>query len=108
MTESFTGMAEALRWKSLAGNSQEKYKAHWTKWRQWCQMMEMPVVLPHMEWSAKTLQLGAFVVFLFLYGWNTRERGNQHGAIASKISAIRRHHRARSDMSQRLMRGVPY
>jgi hypothetical protein len=28
-------------------------------------------------------------VFLFLYGWNTRERGNQHGTIAS----IRWHHR---------------
>jgi hypothetical protein len=55
-------------------------------------MMEMPVVLPHKEWSAKTLQLGAFAVFLFLYGWNTRERGNQHGTIASKISAICWHH----------------
>jgi hypothetical protein len=27
-------------------------------------------------------------------GWNTRERGNQHGTIASKIWAIRWHHRA--------------
>jgi len=56
-------------------------------------MMEMPVVLPHKERSTNTLQLGAFAVFLFLYGWNTRERGNQHGTIASKISAIRWHHR---------------
>jgi hypothetical protein len=57
-------------------------------------MMEMSVVLPHKEWSANTIQLGAFAVFLFLYGWNTRERGDQHGTIASKISAIRWHHRA--------------
>ncbi len=50
-------------------------------------MMEMPAVLPHKELSANTLQQGAFAVFLFL------ERGNQHGTIASKISAIRWHHR---------------
>jgi hypothetical protein len=90
MAESLTGMAEALRWKSLAANSQDKYKGYWTH----------------------ALQLGAFAVFtmnrwrspkhggiphaafFFLYGWNTRERGNQHGTIASKISAIRWHHRA--------------
>jgi hypothetical protein len=54
----------------------------------------MPVVLPHKELSANTLQLGAFAVFLFLYGWNTRERGNQHGTIASKISPIRWPYRA--------------
>jgi hypothetical protein len=94
MAESFTGMAEALRWKSLAGNSQYKYKGHKTQWQQWCEMMEMPVVLPHKELSANTLQLGAFPVFLFLYCWNTRERGNQRKTIASKISAIRWHHRA--------------
>ena len=34
------------------------------------------------------LQLGAFAVFLFLRDWNTKERGNQHGTITSKISAI--------------------
>jgi hypothetical protein len=94
MAESLSGMAEALQWKSLAGNRQEKYKGHWMQWRQWCQMMEMPAVLPHKELSTYTLQRGAFAVFLFLYGWNTRERGNQHGTIASKISAIRWHHRA--------------
>jgi hypothetical protein len=33
-------------------------------------------------------------VFMFLYDWNTRERVNQHGKIARKISAIRWHHRA--------------
>ncbi len=33
-------------------------------------------------------------MFLFLYGWNTQERGCQLGTIASKISAIRWHHRA--------------
>jgi hypothetical protein len=35
-----------------------------------------------------------FSVFLILHGWNTRKRGNQHGSIASIISAIRWHHRA--------------
>jgi hypothetical protein len=25
--------AEALRWKSLAGNSQDKYKGHWAQWQ---------------------------------------------------------------------------
>jgi hypothetical protein len=77
-----------------AGNSEDKYKGHWTQWQQWCQMMEIPVVLPHKERSANTLQLAAFAAFLFLYGWSTQERGNQHGTIASKISAIRWHHRA--------------
>jgi hypothetical protein len=72
MVESLTCMAEALRWKSLAGNSQDKYKGHWTQWQQWRQMMEMPTELPHKELSANTLQLGAFAVSLFLYGWNTR------------------------------------
>jgi hypothetical protein len=57
-------------------------------------MKEMPAVLPHNDLSANTLQIGTFAVFLFLYGWNTRERGNQHGTIKSKISAIRWHHRA--------------
>jgi hypothetical protein len=57
-------------------------------------MMEMPVVLPHKELSANTLQQGVFAVLLFLYGWNTLERGNQRGTIASKISAIHWHHRA--------------
>ena len=57
-------------------------------------MMDMPAVLPQKELAANTLQLGAFAVFLFLHGWNTQERGNQHGTIASKISAIRWHHRA--------------
>ena len=65
MAESLTGMAEALRWKSLAGKSQDKYKGHWAQWQQWCQMMEMPVVLPHKELPTNTLQLGAFAVFLF-------------------------------------------
>jgi hypothetical protein len=86
-------MTDALRWKALAGNSQDKYKGHWIQWRQWIQIMEMPAVLPHKEVSAKTLKLGAFAVFLSPHGWNTRERGNQHGILASKISAIRWHHR---------------
>ncbi len=55
--------------------------------------MEMPVVLSHKKLPVNTLQLGAFAVFLFLHGWNTQERGNQHGTIASKISVIRWHHR---------------
>jgi hypothetical protein len=56
-------------------------------------MMEMPVVLPHKELSTNTLQLGAFALFLFLHGRNSRERCNQHGTIARKISAILWHHR---------------
>jgi hypothetical protein len=94
MAEYLTGMSEALRWKFLAVSSQDKYKGLWTQWQQWCQMMEMPVALPHKELSANTLKLGAFAVFLFLHGWNTRERGSQHGTIVSNISAIRWHHRA--------------
>jgi hypothetical protein len=34
-----------------------------------------------------------FVVYLFLHGWNMKERGNQHGTIARKVSAIRWYHR---------------
>ncbi len=52
------------------------------------------MVLPHKESFANTLQLGAFAALLFLYSWNAQERGTQHGTIASKISAIRRHHLA--------------
>jgi hypothetical protein len=32
MAEFLTGMADALRWKSLTGNCQDKYKGHWTQW----------------------------------------------------------------------------
>lgn len=56
--------------------------------------MEMPAILSQHELAANTLQFGAFAVFLFLHGWNAKERGNQHGTIASKISAIRWYHRA--------------
>ncbi len=85
MAESLAGMAEVLRWKSLAGNSQDNYKGHWNQWWQWSQMMETPAVLPHRELSASTLQLGAFAVCFFLRDWSTRECGNRHGTIASKI-----------------------
>jgi hypothetical protein len=51
MAESLTDMAEALRWKSLPGNSQDKYKGYWTQWQQWGQMMEMPEVSIWLEYS---------------------------------------------------------
>jgi hypothetical protein len=54
--------------------------------------MEMPSVLPRSTSVANTLQFSSFTVYLILHGWNTKESGNQHGFIASKISAIRWHH----------------
>ena len=55
--------------------------------------MELPAILPRSNTAANTLQFGSYAVYLFLHGWNRKERGNQHGTIASKISAIRWHHR---------------
>jgi hypothetical protein len=40
MAESLTGMAEVLRWKSLLGNSQDKFNGHWNQCRQWCQIID--------------------------------------------------------------------
>jgi hypothetical protein len=59
MAKSLTDMAEALRWKSLVENCQDKYKGLWNQWWKWCQMMEMLTVLPHKELTAYTLQLKA-------------------------------------------------
>lgn len=56
-------------------------------------MMEWPSLLPRSTIAANTLQFSSYAVFLFLHGWNTKDCGNQHGTIASKISAIRWHHR---------------
>jgi hypothetical protein len=55
--------------------------------------MEMPALLPRAKPTENALQFSYFAVYLFLHGWNTKERGNQHRTIASKVSAIIWHHR---------------
>jgi len=54
--------------------------------------MGMPAVLPRTAAASNAIQFGSFAVYLFLHGWNTKDRGNQHGTIASKVSAIRWYH----------------
>ena len=55
--------------------------------------MQMPIILPKEDTNTNTSQFGAFAVYCFHYGMNSRKKGNQHGTIASKISAIRWRHR---------------
>lgn len=94
MAESLKDLVDALKWQSVGRHSKDIYHRHWAQWTHWCRVMGMPVVLPRTATASNTAQFGSFAVYLFMYGWNTGDRGNQHGTIASKISAIRWHHRA--------------
>ena len=55
--------------------------------------MQVTIILTKEDANENTAQLGAFGVYCFYYGMNMKKKGNQHGTIASKISAIRWHHR---------------
>jgi hypothetical protein len=46
-------------------------------------------------------------MYLFLHGWDTKERGNQHGTIASKVFAIRWHHRVLTGHETKMDAGFP-
>jgi hypothetical protein len=93
MTESLGGLVEAFMWQSVSRNSQDKYHCHWVQWKHLCGLMEMPALLPRTRPTENALQFSYFAVYLFFHGWNTNEQGNQHGTIASKVSAIRWYHR---------------
>ena len=55
--------------------------------------MELPVFLNNKDVNANTAQFGMFVVYMFKYGMNKKDEGNQHITIKGKISAIRWYHR---------------
>jgi hypothetical protein len=67
----------------------------------------MPALLPRTSPTWNALQFSYFAVYLFLHGWNTKERGNQHGTIASKISAIRWYHRVLTGYEPEMDAGFP-
>jgi hypothetical protein len=93
MVESLGGLVEALKRQSVGRNSQDKNNRHWIHWKHWCGLMEMPALLPRARPTENALQFSYFAVYLFLHGWNTKERKKQHGIIASKVSAVRWYHR---------------
>lgn len=107
MAESLGSLVEALKWQSVGRNSQAKYNRHWLQWKHWCELMEMPALLPRSRPVENTLQFSSYAVYLFLHGWNTKERGNQHGTIASKVSAIRWHHRVLTGYEPEMDAGFP-
>ena len=86
-------MVDVFKCRSICGNSHEQHDKHWRQWRTWCLLMQMPIILTKQDTNANTAQIGAFAVYCFYYGMNTKNKGNQHGTIASKISAIRWRHR---------------
>ena len=55
--------------------------------------MELPVYLNNKDVNANTAQFGMFVVYMFQYGMNKKDKGNQYVTIKGKVSAIRWYHR---------------
>jgi hypothetical protein len=55
-------------------------------------MSRAPWLSSH-DGATNTIRLGEYAVYLWLRGMNRRSRGNTHGTIAAKITAIRWFHR---------------
>ena len=55
--------------------------------------MKLPVFLNNKDVNANTAQFGMFVVYMFQYGMNKKDKGNQYVTIKGKVSAIRWYHR---------------
>jgi hypothetical protein len=107
LAESLGGLVEALKWQSVGRNSQDKYRRHWVQCKHWCGLMEIPVLLPRTRPTENALQFSYFAVHLFLHIWNTNERGDPHGTIASKVSAIRWYHRVLTGYEPEMDAGFP-
>lgn len=55
--------------------------------------MQLPPFLNNDDANANTAQFGAFVVYLFKFGMNQKDKGNQYSTIKGKVSAVRWYHR---------------
>lgn len=55
--------------------------------------MRLPAFLNNKDINSNTAQFGAFAVYLFNFGMNQKNKGNQYNTIKGKISAIRWYHR---------------
>jgi hypothetical protein len=69
--------------------------------------MKIAALLPRARPTENALQFSYFAVYLFLHGWNSKERGIQHGTIASKVFAIRWHHRVLTGYEPEMDAGFP-
>ena len=93
MALSLQSLVRVYQSRALDSNSHGTYGRHWLQWVNWCQLMQLPSFLNNNDANANTAQFGAFVVYLFKFGMNPKDKGNQYSTIKGKVSAVRWYHR---------------
>lgn len=82
-----------MRTGALAESSLKVYKRHWEQWTEWCSVMNYSEWLAELDIRSSTTQLGAYAVFLWRFGMNRANRGNNYSTICKKLCAVRWYHR---------------
>jgi hypothetical protein len=93
MQESLSALGALLQRAALARTSHASYRRAWEQWSTWCEFMSYSPWLLERDLDHNTVQIGAFVVYLWRFGMNQRALGNTHSTIRGKISAINWFHR---------------